>query len=190
MIKRLVSVGLAVLLLTSVTAAHAGISRAGEDEATAEEVMGLIEESTANYDESERMVLAVCQRPWNDCYGELVLLDEVIEDFQSDVKTADNRFNGKGKPNKSYIGSTPKSLKKLVDRAVAKSKKEDKKIDKLSKLLAPSNEGSEEELERSTKETEEIERSNDEMVKAIEEFDAAIDALIWRDPTIWEPRSN
>ena len=44
------------MLLTSVTAAHAGVSRADEDEATVEEVMGLIEESTANYDESERMV--------------------------------------------------------------------------------------------------------------------------------------
>ena len=184
MIKRLVSVGLAVLLLTSVTAAHAGVSRAGEDEATVEEVMGLIEESTANYDESERMVLAVCQLPWNDCYGELVSLDELIEDFQSDVKTADNRFNGKGKPNKSYIGSTPKSLKKLVDRAVAKSKKAEKKIAKLSKLLA------EEKPVSTAEEIPELERSNDEMVEAIEEFEAAIDALIWRDPTIWEPRSN
>ncbi|MBJ7261906.1 MAG: hypothetical protein JHD17_08355 [Acidimicrobiia bacterium] len=176
MIKRLVSVGLAVLLLTSATAAHAGVSRAGEDEATVEELMGLIEESTANYDESERMVLAVCQRPWNDCYGELVLLDEVIEDFQSDVKTADNRFNGKGKPNKSYIGSTPKSLKKLVDRAVAKSKKADKKIDKLSKLL------DEEKPVSTAEEIGELERSNEEMVEAIEEFDAAIYALLWWTP--------
>ena len=173
MIKRLVSVGLAVLLLTSVTAAHAGVSRGDEDEATVEEVMGLIEESTANYDESERIVLAVCQLPWNDCYGELVLLDELIEDFQSDVKTADNRFNGKGKPNKSYIGSTPKSLKKLVDRAVAKSKKADKKIDKLSKLLA------EEKPVSTAEEIPELERSNKEMVEAIEEFDAAIYALMW-----------
>ena len=173
MIKRLVSVGLAVLLLTSVTAAHAGVSRGDEDEATVEEVMGLIEESTANYDESERIVLAVCQLPWNDCYGELVLLDELIDDFQSDVKTADNRFNGKGKPNKSYIGSTPKSLKKLVDRAVAKSKKADKKIDKLSKLLA------EEKPVSTAEEIPELERSNKEMVEAIEEFDAAIYALLW-----------
>lgn len=173
MIKRLVSVGLAVLLLTSVTAAHAGVSRGDEDEATVEEVMGLIDESTANYDESERMVLAVCQPPWNDCYGELVLLDELIEDFQSDVKTADNRFNGKGKPNKSYIGSTPKSLKKLVDRAVAKSKKAEKKIAKLSKLLA------EEKPVSTAEETEELERRNEEMVEAIEEFDAAIYALEW-----------
>ena len=184
MIKRLVSVGLAVLLLTSVTAAHAGVSRAGEDEATVEEVMGLIEESTANYDESERMVLAVCQPPWNDCYDGVWSLDELIDDFQSDVKTADNRFNGKGKPNKSYIGSTPKSLKKLVDRAVAKSKKAEKKIAKLSKLLA------EEKPVSTAEEIPELERSNDEMVEAIEEFEAAIDALIWRDPTIWEPRSN
>ena len=176
MIKRLVSVGLAVLLLTSVTAAHAGIIGRGGDEATVEELMGLIEESTANYDESERMVLAVCQRPWNDCYGELVLLDEVIEDFQSDVKTADNRFNGKGKPNKSYIGSTPKSLKKLVDRAVAKSKKADKKIDKLSKLL------DEEKPVSTAEEIGELERSNEEMVEAIEEFDAAIYALLWWTP--------
>ena len=176
MIKRLVSVGLAVLLLTSVTAAHAGVSRADEDEATVEEVMGLIEESTANYDESERMVLAVCQLPWNDCYGELVLLDELIEDFQSDVKTADNRFNGKGKPNKSYIGSTPKSLKKLVDRAVAKSKKAEKKIAKLSKLLA------EEKPVSTAEEIPELERSNEEMVEAIEEFDAAIYALMWWTP--------
>ena len=176
MIKRLVSVGLAVLLLTSVTAAHAGVSRAGEDEATVEEVMGLIEESTANYDESERMVLAVCQLPWNDCYGELVLLDELIEDFQSDVKTADNRFNGKGKPNKSYIGSTPKSLKKLVDRAVAKSKKAEKKIAKLSKLL------DEEKPVSTAEEIPELERSNEEMVEAIEEFDAAIYALMWWTP--------
>jgi hypothetical protein len=176
MIKRLVSVGLAVLLLTSVTAAHAGVSRAGEDEATVEEVMGLIEESTANYDESERMVLAVCQPPWNDCYGQLMQLDELIEDFQSDVKTADNRFNGKGKPNKSYIGSTPKSLKKLVDRAVAKSKKAEKKIAKLSKLLA------EEKPVSTAEEIPELERSNDEMVEAIEEFDAAIGALIWFTP--------
>ena len=184
MIKRLVSVGLAVLLLTSVTAAHAGVSRAGEDEATVEEVMGLIEESTANYDESERMVLAVCQPPWNDCYDGVWSLDELIDDFQSDVKTADNRFNGKGKPNKSYIGSTPKSLKKLVDRAVAKSKKAEKKIAKLSKLLA------EEKPVSTAEEIPELERSNDEMVEAIEEFEAAIDALIWRDPTLWEPRSN
>ena len=184
MIKRLVSVGLAVLLLTSVTAAHAGVSRAGEDEATVEEVMGLIEESTANYDESERMVLAVCQPPWNDCYDGVWSLDELIDDFQSDVKTADNRFNGKGKPNKSYIGSTPKSLKKLVDRAVAKSKKAEKKIAILSKLLA------EEKPVSTAEEIPELERSNDEMVEAIEEFEAAIDALIWRDPTIWEPRSN
>ena len=176
MIKRLVSVGLAVLLLTSVTAAHAGVSRAGEDEATVEEVMGLIEESTANYDESERMVLAVCQPPWNDCYGQLMQLDELIEDFQSDVKTADNRFNGKGKPNKSYIGSTPKSLKKLVDRAVAKSKKAEKKIAKLSKLLA------EEKPVSTAEEIPELERSNEEMVEAIEEFDAAIGALIWFTP--------
>ena len=176
MIKRLVSVGLAVLLLTSATAAHAGVSRAGEDEATAEELMGLIEESTANYDESERMVLAVCQRPWNDCYGELVLLDELIVDFQSDVKTADNRFNGKGRPNKSYIGSTPKSLKKLVDRAVAKSKKADKKIDKLSKLL------DEEKPVSTAEEIGELERSNDEMVEAIEKFDAAVYALLWWTP--------
>ncbi len=175
MIKRLVSVGLAVLLLTSVTAAHAGVSRGDEDEATVEEVMGLIEESTANYDESERMVLAVCQPPWNDCYGQLMQLDELIEDFQSDVKTADNRFNGKGKPNKSYIGSTPKSLKKLVDRAVAKSKKAEKKIAKLSKLLA------EEKPMSTAEETEELERSNEEMVEAIEEFDAAIYALMWVD---------
>ena len=184
MIKRLVSVGLAVLLLTSVTAAHAGVSRAGEDEATVEEVMGLIEESTANYDESERMVLAVCQPPWNDCYDGVWSLDELIDDFQSDVKTADNRFNGKGKPNKSYIGSTPKSLKKLVDRAVAKSKKAEKKIAKLSKLLA------EEKPVSTAEEIPELERSNKKMVEAIEEFDAAIDALIWRDPTYWEPQSN
>ena len=184
MIKRLVSVGLAVLLLTSVTAAHAGVSRGDEDEATVEEVMGLIEESTANYDESERIVLAVCQLPWNDCYGELVLLDKLIVHFQSDVNKADNRFNGKGKPNKSYIGSTPKSLKKLVDRAVAKSKKADKKIDKLSKLLA------EEKPVSTAEEIPELERSNKEMVEAIEEFDAAIGALIWRDPTYWEPLSN
>ena len=184
MIKRLVSVGLAVLLLTSATAAHAGVSRGDEDEATVEEVMGLIEESTANYDESERIVLAVCQLPWNDCYGELVLLDELIDDFQSDVKTADNRFNGKGKPNKSYIGSTPKSLKKLVDRAVAKSKKAEKKIAKLSKLLA------EEKPVSTAEEIPELERSNKKMVEAIEEFDAAIGALIWRDPTYWEPLSN
>ena len=176
MIKRLVSVGLAVLLLTSVTAAHAGVSRAGEDEATVEEVMGLIEESTANYDESERMVLAVCQPPWNDCYDGVWSLDELIDDFQSDVKTADNRFNGKGKPNKSYIGSTPKSLKKLVDRAVAKSKKAEKKIAKLSKLLA------EEKPVSTAEETEELERSNEEMVEAIEEFDAAIYALMWWTP--------
>jgi hypothetical protein len=176
MIKRLVSVGLAVLLLTSATAAHAGVSRAGEDEATVEELMGLIEESTANYDESERMVLAVCQRPWNDCYGELVLLDELIVDFQSDVNKADNRFNGKGKPNKSYIGSTPKSLKKLVDRAVAKSKKADKKIDKLSKLL------DEEKPVSTAEEIGELERRNEEMVEAIEEFDAAIYALAWWTP--------
>lgn len=176
MIKRLVSVGFAVLLLTSATAAHAGVSRAGEDEATVEAVMDLIDESTANYDESERMVLAVCQPPWNDCYGELVLLDELIEDFQSDVKTADNRFNGKGKPNKSYIGSTPKSLKKLVDRAVAKSKKADKKIDKLSKLL------DEEKPVSTAEEIGELERSNDEMVEAIEEFDAAVYALLWWTP--------
>ncbi|CAB5033169.1 MAG: hypothetical protein F2907_08370 [Actinobacteria bacterium] len=173
MIKRLVSVGLAVLLLTSVTAAHAGVSRGDEDEATVEEVMGLIEESTANYDESERIVLAVCQLPWNDCYGELVLLDKLIVHFQSDVNKADNRFNGKGKPNKSYIGSTPKSLKKLVDRAVAKSKKADKKIDKLSKLLA------EEKPVSTAEEIPELERSNKEMVEAIEEFDAAIYALLW-----------
>ena len=176
MIKRLVSVGLAVLLLTSVTAAHAGVSRAGEDEATVEEVMGLIEESTANYDESERMVLAVCQPPWNDCYDGVWSLDELIDDFQSDVKTADNRFNGKGKPNKSYIGSTPKSLKKLFDRAVAKSKKADKKIDKLSKLL------DEEKPVSTAEEIEELGRSNDEMVEAIEEFDAAIYALMWWTP--------
>lgn len=176
MIKRLVSVGLAVLLLTSVTAAHAGVSRGDEDEATVEEVMGLIEESTANYDESERIVLAVCQLPWNDCYGELVLLDKLIVHFQSDVNKADNRFNGKGKPNKSYIGSTPKSLKKLVDRAVAKSKKADKKIDKLSKLLA------EEKPVSTAEEIPELERSNKEMVEAIEEFDAAIGALIWFTP--------
>ena len=176
MIKRLVSVGLAVLLLTSVTAAHAGVSRADEDEATVEEVMGLIEESTANYDESERMVLAVCQPPWNDCYDGVWSLDELIDDFQSDVKTADNRFNGKGKPNKSYIGSTPKSLKKLVDRAVAKSKKAEKKIAKLSKLLA------EEKPVSTAEETEELERSNEEMVEAIEEFDAAIYALMWWTP--------
>lgn len=173
MIKRLVSVGLAVLLLTSVTAAHAGVSRGDEDEATVEEVMGLIEESTANYDESERIVLAVCQLPWNDCYGELVLLDKLIVHFQSDVNKADNRFNGKGKPNKSYIGSTPKSLKKLFDRAVAKSKKADKKIDKLSKLLA------EEKPVSTAEEIPELERSNKEMVEAIEEFDAAIYALLW-----------
>lgn len=173
MIKRLVSVGLAVLLLTSVTAGHAGVSRGDEDEATVEEVMGLIEESTANYDESERIVLAVCQLPWNDCYGELVLLDKLIVHFQSDVNKADNRFNGKGKPNKSYIGSTPKSLKKLVDRAVAKSKKADKKIDKLSKLLA------EEKPVSTAEEIPELERSNKEMVEAIEEFDAAIYALMW-----------
>ena len=176
MIKRLVSVGLAVLLLTSVTAAHAGVSRAGEDEATVEEVMGLIEESTANYDESERMVLAVCQPPWNDCYDGVWSLDELIDDFQSDVKTADNRFNGKGKPNKSYIGSTPKSLKKLVDRAVAKSKKAEKKIAKLSKLL------DEEKPVSTAEEIEELERSNEEMVEAIEEFDAAIYALMWWTP--------
>ena len=176
MIKRLVSVGLAVLLLTSVTAAHAGVSRAGEDEATVEEVMALIEESTANYDESERMVLAVCQPPWNDCYDGVWSLDELIDDFQSDVKTADNRFNGKGKPNKSYIGSTPKSLKKLFDRAVAKSKKADKKIDKLSKLL------DEEKPVSTAEEIGELERSNDEMVEAIEEFDAAIYALLWWTP--------
>ena len=176
MIKRLVSVGLAVLLLTSVTAAHAGVSRAGEDEATVEEVMGLIEESTANYDESERMVLAVCQPPWNDCYDGVWSLDELIDDFQSDVKTADNRFNGKGKPNKSYIGSTPKSLKKLVDRAVAKSKKAEKKIAKLSKLLA------EEKPVSTAEEIPELERSNKEMVEAIEEFDAAIYALMWWTP--------
>ena len=173
MIKRLVSVGLAVLLLTSATAAHAGIIGRGGDEATVEEVMGLIEESTANYDESERIVLAVCQLPWNDCYGELVLLDKLIVHFQSDVNKADNRFNGKGKPNKSYIGSTPKSLKKLVDRAVAKSKKADKKIDKLSKLLA------EEKPVSTAEEIPELERSNKEMVEAIEEFDAAIYALLW-----------
>ena len=176
MIKRLVSVGLAVLLLTSVTAAHAGVSRAGEDEATVEEVMGLIEESTANYDESERMVLAVCQPPWNDCYDGVWSLDELIDDFQSDVKTADNRFNGKGKPNKSYIGSTPKSLKKLVDRAVAKSKKAEKKIAILSKLLA------EEKPVSTAEEIPELERSNKEMVEAIEEFDAAIYALMWWTP--------
>ena len=176
MIKRLVSVGLAVLLLTSVTAAHAGVSRAGEDEATVEEVMGLIEESTANYDERERMVLAVCQPPWNDCYDGVWSLDELIDDFQSDVKTADNRFNGKGKPNKSYIGSTPKSLKKLVDRAVAKSKKAEKKIAKLSKLLA------EEKPVSTAEEIPELERSNEEMVEAIEEFDAAIYALMWWTP--------
>ena len=176
MIKRLVSVGLAVLLLTSVTAAHAGVSRAGEDEATVEEVMGLIEESTANYDESERMVLAVCQPPWNDCYDGVWSLDELIDDFQSDVKTADNRFNGKGKPNKSYIGSTPKSLKKLVDRAVAKSKKAEKKIAKLSKLLA------EEKPVSTAEEIPELERSNKKMVEAIEEFDAAIYALMWWTP--------
>jgi hypothetical protein len=176
MIKRLVSVGLAVLLLTSVTAAHAGVSRAGEDEATVEEVMGLIEESTANYDESERMVLAVCQPPWNDCYDGVWSLDELIDDFQSDVKTADNRFNGKGKPNKSYIGSTPKSLKKLVDRAVAKSKKAEKKIAILSKLLA------EEKPVSTAEEIPELERSNEEMVEAIEEFDAAIYALMWWTP--------
>ena len=176
MIKRLVSVGLAVLLLTSVTAAHAGVSRAGEDEATVEEVMGLIEESTANYDESERMVLAVCQPPWNDCYDGVWSLDELIDDFQSDVKTADNRFNGKGKPNKSYIGSTPKSLKKLVDRAVAKSKKAEKKIAILSKLLA------EEKPVSTAEEIPELERSNKKMVEAIEEFDAAIYALMWWTP--------
>ena len=176
MIKRLVSVGLAVLLLTSATAAHAGVSRGDEDEATVEEVMGLIEESTANYDESERMVLAVCQPPWNDCYDGVWSLDELIEDFQSDVKTADNRFNGKGKPNKSYIGSTPKSLKKLVDRAVAKSKKAEKKIAKLSKLL------DEEKPVSTAEEIEELERSNEEMVEAIEEFDAAIYALMWWTP--------
>ena len=176
MIKRLVSVGLAVLLLTSVTAAHAGVSRADEDEATVEEVMGLIEESTANYDESERMVLAVCQPPWNDCYDGVWSLDELIDDFQSDVKTADNRFNGQGKPNKSYIGSTPKSLKKLVDRAVAKSKKAEKKIAKLSKLLA------EEKPVSTAEEIPELERSNEEMVEAIEEFDAAIYALMWWTP--------
>ena len=176
MIKRLVSVGLAVLLLTSATAAHAGIIGGGGDEATVEEVMGLIEESTANYDESERMVLAVCQPPWNDCYEYLVPFDELIVHFQSDVNKADNRFNGKGKPNKSYIGSTPKSLKKLFDRAVAKSKKADKKIDKLSKLL------DEEKPVSTAEEIEELERSNDEMVEAIEEFDAAIYALMWWTP--------
>ncbi|CAB4720523.1 unannotated protein [freshwater metagenome] len=56
---------------------------------------------------------------------------------------------------------------------MAKSKKADKKIDKLSKLLA------EEKPVSTAEEIPELERSNKEMVEAIEEFDAAIYALLW-----------
>ena len=57
-----------------------------------------------------------------------------------------------------------------------RAKKAEKKIAILSKLLA------EEKPVSTAEEIPELERSNEEMVEAIEEFDAAIYALMWWTP--------